>query len=561
MVPDSGGVLTETGFETRHIAADKAATSARSAIPDQSERPGRATVADVGQRYTDWQRIGRGGSANVFRVWDTQLRIHLAIKVLRRDVPQTERNRELMRREVLVSRAIRHQAICPVHDVHDGPEGFGVIMDLLQGIDLSTWLKQNDDRLQETFNQRLGLVEKLADALAVAHSRIVHRDMKPSNIFLTDGDIERPLILDFGLSLLDADRGQTTQGGTPRYMAPEQIEGRPDVRSDLFSLGVMTYEMLTGGVHPLGPQAPRRPGLSDWQETSPQPPSTYYPAIPTALDRLILQLLRFDPDHRPASAKQVAESLRTIAQARADAGASPGSSDAPQEERLPTVTVAAGVHVVGSPPSAPFRTEKPMRKVSLGAFRITETAVTNAEYLTYVRATGTRPQPLLDHPVFGRPDHPVVMLTWAEARAFAHWARGELPTEVQWEAAARAGRMVCEYPWGDENPTTDHANLDMMTGATTAVRAFPAGRNPLGLWDMSGNVWEWCRDSFSEQPYRQLRDGAVDPITVIDGCPMRVVRGGSYESVISACRIAFRHQAEETQARADIGFRVVFHDV
>ncbi|GJL89366.1 MAG: hypothetical protein DHS20C03_30750 [Minwuia thermotolerans] len=558
MMPDSGGVLTETRFETRHAAADKAVASARSVPAGQ---PDRTAPTEGGQRYTDWQRIGRGGSANVFRVWDTQLRIHLAIKVLRRDVPQTERNRELMRREVLVSRAIRHQAICPVHDVHDGPEGFGVIMDLLQGIDLSTWLKQNADSLQETFNQRLGLVEKLADALAVAHTRIVHRDMKPSNIFLTDGDIERPLILDFGLSLLDADRGQTTQGGTPRYMAPEQIEGRPDVRSDLFALGVMAYEMLTGGVHPLGPQAPRRPDLSDWQETSPQPPSTHYPAIPTALDRLILQLLRVNPDHRPATAKQVADSLRTIARARADAGASSGSADAPQDDGLRAVTVAAGKHIVGSPPSAPFRTEKPMRRISLGAFRITETPVTNAEYLTYVRATGARPQPLLDHPVFGRPDHPVVMLDWAEARAFAQWVSGDLPTEAQWEAAARAGRQVCEYPWGDERPTTDHANLDMMTGATSAVRAFPAGRNPLGLWDLSGNVWEWCRDSFSEQPYRQLRDGAVEPVTVIDGCPMRVVRGGSYESVISACRIAFRHQAEQTQARADIGFRVVFHGV
>ncbi len=554
MVPDAGGVLTEAGYEARHAAVDRAVASARSVIGGGEEpavRPG------SGPRYTEWQRIGRGGSSNVFRVWDTQLRIHLAIKVLRRDVPQTERNRELMRREVLVSRAIRHQAICPVHDVHDGPEGFGVIMDLLQGIDLSTWLKQNRDRLQDTFNQRLELVEKLADALAVAHTRIVHRDMKPSNVFLTDGDIERPLILDFGLSLLDDSRGESAQGGTPRYMAPEQIEGRPEVRSDLFSLGVMAYELLTGGVHPLGPDAPRRPALADWQAITPQPPSAHYPAIPAALDRLILQLLRVNPDHRPATARQVAESLRTIANARADAGSSGGE---PDEEGLQTVQVDAGLHVVGSPPSSPFRTEKPMRKVTLKPFRITETPVTNAEYLAFVRATGTRPQPLLDHPVFGRPDHPVVMLGWAEARAFAKWAGGDLPTEVQWEAAARAGRRVCEFSWGDDSPTTDHANLDMMSGATTAVRAFPAGRNPIGLWDMSGNVWEWCRDTFSEQPYRQFRDGTEEPLTEVEGQTVRVVRGGSYESVVSSCRIAFRHQAEEAEPRADIGFRVVFHD-
>lgn len=77
MMPDSGGVLTETGFETRHAAAGKAVASAR---PLPFGQQGKADPAEGGQRYTDWQRIGRGGSANVFRVWDTQLRIHLAIK-------------------------------------------------------------------------------------------------------------------------------------------------------------------------------------------------------------------------------------------------------------------------------------------------------------------------------------------------------------------------------------------------------------------------------------------------------------------------------------------------
>jgi len=342
--------------------AEAVVASARSAVFGTTEYATRPAAAE---RYTDWERIGRGGSSNVFRVWDTQLRIHLAIKVLRRDVPQTERNRELMRREVLVSRAIRHQAICPVHDVHDGPEGFGVIMDLLEGIDLSTWLQQNADRLQDTFNKRLELIEKLADALAVAHTRIVHRDMKPSNIFLTDGDIERPLILDFGLSLLDDSLGPATQGGTPRYMAPEQMDGHADVRSDLFGLGVISYEVLTGGMHPLGSAASRRPSLADWQTTVIQPPSSHYPAIPAALDRLILQLLHVDPDHRPATAKQLADSLRMIAKTRAEATGGANAMEPAQDEGLRSVLVDAGSHVIGSPSTSPFRSEKPMRKIGL----------------------------------------------------------------------------------------------------------------------------------------------------------------------------------------------------
>ena len=513
-------------------------------------------------RYRNWRHIGRGGSSDVFCVWDEQLGIDLAIKLLRGDVPQSDRSRELMRREVLVSRALRHEAICPVHDVYDGPRGFGVVMDLLQGHDLSDWMRDNAGRLLETFEARLDLLVRVADALAVAHRRIVHRDMKPSNIFLVRGDIASPLILDFGLSLLDQNAAAGLRGGTPRYMAPEQFDGFVDQRSDLFAFGVVAYELLSGGVHPLGAGAPKRPRRTDWASASIEPPSRHCPIIPAALDRLVLQLLSFDPDHRPRDARQVAEALSALRRARADAalssdtdGVNPGAAD-----RSGLIAVPAGEYFIGSPSTSRNNAEKPMRRIRLEGFRMSAHPVTNADYLGFVRETGASAPSLIDDAVFGAADHPVVMVSWTDAAAYARWIGGRLPTEAEWEVAAKAGARITAYPWGEETPGVEHANVDYAVGSTTAVESYPSGRNAWGFWDMAGNVWEWCRDSYLELAYRRLQDGAANPVVDDELSGERVLRGGSYESLSHACRTAFRHHAPADERRSDVGFRVVFDD-
>ncbi|MGZ0188648.1 MAG: protein kinase domain-containing protein, partial [Alphaproteobacteria bacterium] len=131
-------------------------------------------------RFVDWRFLGKGGTADVFRVRDRLLGIDLAIKLLRAEIPN---GRATMANEVLVSRSLRHPFICPVHDIYEGARGFGVIMDVLEGVDLKDWLKTNAGALHATFRERVALIGKLADALAIAHQRIVHRDLKPANIF------------------------------------------------------------------------------------------------------------------------------------------------------------------------------------------------------------------------------------------------------------------------------------------------------------------------------------------------------------------------------------------
>lgn len=511
-----------------------------------------ASTGSGGARFSRWELIGRGGSADVFRVHDGQLNIDLAIKVLRSDRPATEKNKTFMRREVLVSRALRHTAICPVHDIYDGAEGFGVIMDLLEGHDLAEWMSANRDRLIETFDARLGLLLQIADALTVAHRRIIHRDLKPANVFLRNGRIDEPLILDFGLSLLDEQSGTGLKGGTPRYMAPEQHDGSVDARSDLFSLGVLAYELMTGS-HPLG-RIPRS-GLDrrSWTAARIQPPSTHSPVIPAALDSLILRLLDPDPARRPESALVAVRSLHAIMDSRAEGGSQDEGTEA-----LETIDVAAGDYAIGSPPSSRFQSEKPMRRVTLDSFSLTATPVTNRQYLGFVRDTGATPPPLADDPVFGHLDKPVVMVTWREAAAFCRWAGGRLPTEAEWETAAKSGSRDTQFPWGDAEPDTARANYDSLIGGTNEVRAYPDGRNNWGFWDMAGNVAEWCQDGFTEQAYRQLRDGASNPChpDAMDG--KRAIRGGGFDSMVHACRCAFRSGVNETERRNDLGFRVAF---
>ena len=281
--------------------------------PSSSPSTASAAFHGAADRYTGWERIGAGGTAEVFRVFDRDLGIPLAVKILRPELCSDNAQIDAMRREVLISRALRHPNICPIHDLYEGPHGVGVIMDLLEGQDLKQWLAASRGRLLETLPERLMAFRRVAEALVIAHGRIIHRDLKPANIFLSGGEIGRPLIMDFGLSLHDVPGGGEFAGGTPKYMAPEQYlaPASVDRRADLFSLGVCAYEMLTDGHIPQTslqhlPRTGVVPSVADAELT---PPSRFCAAIPAVLDRLVLQLVQTDPDSRPASAQEVCDVL------------------------------------------------------------------------------------------------------------------------------------------------------------------------------------------------------------------------------------------------------------
>ena len=201
---------------------------------------------------------------------------------------------ESLRREVLISRRLRHPNICPIHDLYEGERGVGIVMDLIEGHDLKQWLR-GPARQAAGYHAERGwrCSPSFARALTVAHSLIIHRDLKPANIFLRRGDIADPVIMDFGLSTPDdADNAHQLEGGTPKYMAPEQYPALADIdqRADLYALGILAYELLTDGHIPACSlkDVYKTGALPAFKPEDIVPPSAFCAAIPPELDRLVL---------------------------------------------------------------------------------------------------------------------------------------------------------------------------------------------------------------------------------------------------------------------------------
>ena len=505
-------------------------------------------------RFVDWKPVGNGGSSDVYKVFDSELGVNLAIKILKQAHQGDRRYIESLRREVLISRRLRHSNICPIHDLYEGERGVGIVMDLIEGHDLKQWLRDQRGKLLETMPKRLELFAKLCSALTVAHSLIIHRDLKPANIFLRRGNITDPVIMDFGLSTPDdADNTHQLEGGTPKYMAPEQYLHLADIdqRADLYALGILAYELLTDGNIPICSLKDvfKTGGLPVFQPQDIVAPSTFCAAIPPELDRLVLALIEHDRDKRPGSAAEVSSVLEKVV--LLDPFRPFTSAD-----KAATVHIAAGSYSVGEK-SGGRAFDQPQKKIRLSAFKVAVAPVTNADYRRFIGATGYKAPGLLDHPQFGADTHPVVMVSWDDAAAYARWAGGRLPTELEWEVAAKAGDPLNVYPWGAANPQIIHANIDNLCATTTPVGSYRTGNNAQGLMDCCGNVWEWCSDVWDETLLKSLVADSLDPLSAASG-ELRAIRGGSFDSPAIAGRTTFRHRIERQTLRADIGFRIVY---
>ena len=199
------------------------------------------------------------------------------------------------------------------------------------------------------------------------------------------------------------------------------------------------------------------------------------------------------------------------------------------------VGIPAGEFEMGSMKGADR--ERPVHRVRVSAFGLGKYAVTNAEYQRYLEATPDAKQPgEWNNSQFNGPQQPVVGVTWHEAQAFAKWAGGRLPTEAEWEYACRAGTQTEYYFGDDEKLLKDYGWYADNTGMETK----PVGQkkpNAWGLYDMHGNVWEWCLDGMRTY----TKDAQVDPVGSLDDRADRVVRGGSWIGLAQNCRAAYRH--------------------
>ncbi len=197
--------------------------------------------------------------------------------------------------------------------------------------------------------------------------------------------------------------------------------------------------------------------------------------------------------------------------------------------------------------------EKPAHTVTLDAFWIDKTEVTNGQYRQCVEAGACEEPSCWDNADLNAPDQPVVCVTWGDAQTYAAWAGGRLPTEAEWEKAARGtdGRL---YPWGGNAPDCQDANYKGCVGRTATVDSHPDGASPYGALDMAGNVWEWVADWYDETYYS---DAPTHNPQGPDSGERRVVRGGSFDMSESRLRTAYRIGNLPAYSNWDVGFRVV----
>ena len=216
--------------------------------------------------------------------------------------------------------------------------------------------------------------------------------------------------------------------------------------------------------------------------------------------------------------------------------------------------IPPGPFVMGGRDEESPSNERPSHTVHLSAFFIDPFPVTNLDYLEFVRATGREPPRhwLKDKVPAGIGRHPVVNVSWEDAAAYAEWAGKRLPTEAEWEKAAR-GTDERNYPWGNRFVEGERCNSNNMIGTTTPVDEFPYGKSYYGLYDMAGNVYEWCQDYYDEEYYRT--SPPANPKGP-EGGQERVIRGGSFSETRSGVRCTHRASASETQTRDNIGFRL-----
>ena len=302
-------------------------------------------------RYQIVSPLGQGGMASVYKAFQPALDRYVALKILRSGIVDDPEQRERFEREAKAIARLRHPSIVQVFDFDSVDGQSFIVMEFIDGGTLKTKLTELSAAGQRLpRGEAARIIGEVADALDTAHHLgIVHRDVKPSNVLLNRAG--RAIMADFGIARILAASGQTQTGvgvGTPEYMSPEQGEGQPvDKQSDIYSLGVMAYELLTGRV-PFKADTPLAVVLAHVRDPLPMP-STLDPSIGPDVERVLLKAMAKSPSERYASAGEFGQALATALHA-ASTGQTGQISAAAASAAAPAAPAAA------TPPSAPVVT-------------------------------------------------------------------------------------------------------------------------------------------------------------------------------------------------------------
>lgn len=575
LTPPAGMALGVGGAPHGDTAAPK---------PGQVDALAERLQAAIGDQYKVEKALGAGGFAVVYLVRDLNLKRKLAVKVLSPDLITSKTVMERFRREAETVAQLSHPHIVPLHFIGQKEDLLYLAMECIDGGSLADRVEK-EGKLPVDDVARI--LREVAGALDHAHRRgVVHRDIKPHNV-LIEAETGRVLVTDFGIALTAEGSSLTASGmmvGTPAYLSPEQVTGAvADHRADLYALGVMGYEMLTGQPPFTGPTPTAV--LMKRLSSKPTPVEKLRNDVPQAVRDVVEGCLAQDPDERFQSGAEIVRAL---------GGQTPASGSHPTAEMLRRrkkknpipliagaavlVLAAAGIAAkLAFGPSAPAATgprvpsgmtlipggnylvgsddaqaaARPAHQVALAAFAIERTEVSAGAYQVFVDSTGF-PAPWGG----AMPDArmPVTRVLWSEASNYCSWkyrGGGRLPTEEEWEAAARgaAGRR---YPWGDQWEPGRANVASARRNAPAPVGSFAQGATPDSVTDLIGNVWEWTGSRMVAYP------GGTVPAAAANSY---VIRGGAYDTVDSLAAPSFRggplpaDMARDLLART--GFRCV----
>lgn len=261
-------------------------------------------------RYHIIEELGEGGMGKVFKAVDKRIGEKVAIKVLKPELASDENNMVRFRNELKLTRKISHRHICRLYDISEDNGIQYISMEYVSGEDLKSLIRRIG---KFTAGKAVFIARQTAEGLGEAHRLgIIHRDLKPQNIMIDrDGNAK---IMDFGIARSARGKGLTDEGsiaGTPEYMAPEQVEGKKiDFRADIYSLGIIMFEMLTGKV-PFEGETPLSVALKQKTER-PVDPRKLNIQIPEEVSRIILKCLRKDPEERYQSPDQLLAELKAV---------------------------------------------------------------------------------------------------------------------------------------------------------------------------------------------------------------------------------------------------------
>jgi len=555
--------------------------------------------------------LGKGGMATVFKAVHIRLNRLVALKVIPKEYSDNAEFRLRFEREAIDSAQLSHPNIITIYDNGEKNGHQFISMAYLPNGSLSDRIKEKGKLSEKVI---IELLIKILEGVSFAHEKgIVHRDIKASNIMFDE--YNNPVLMDFGISKSKDSINLTISGsfiGTLEYASPEQIESsdKVDRRSDIYSIGILAYEMITGSVPFKGSMT----SVINQVVNAPPPPIIISSHTNNELIEIITKAIQKRPEDRYQNAKEFIEDLKRIVVKSNKETKSTKSINISNSKvtsiQLPVsslnrvknkrmmlllgllsilllLLIAATLYLFNDKESRIIDSSEISLDNLKTAYGIEMIKVDGGKYLMgYDKA---EPDEIPSHPVYVKtfniskteitqyswekiygslpagntpcPGCPVVNVSWNDANNFAsklHELTGlnfSLPYECEWEYAAKGGdnikTKITPLYSGNKYPNAVGWHKDNSSGHVHTAAELDS--NDLGLFDMSGNVWEWCFDYYDPAYYQSSKQQCSGPAFGT----YRVIRGGSFYDDKLMMRNTNREKAPPGTRRGNIGIRLV----